>query len=74
MTGERQQLLSQAMERAPPKSFLAALDALIKWIEGVESLLESEPVVVNVVDSMEDQLHQYRVSGVGFSHSIPLGG
>ena len=62
VSGERQQLLSKAMERAPPKSFLAALDALVTWIEGVESLLLSEPVVNNTAEQMEDQLHHYRVS------------
>ena len=60
--GERQQLLSKAMERAPPKSFLAALDALVTWIEGVESVLVAEPVVNNTVELMEEQLSHYRVS------------
>ena len=62
LLGARQQLLNQAMERAPPRSFLDALDALLRWIDGVESLLDSEPVVTNFSGNTEEQLHQYRVS------------
>ena len=50
------------MERAPPKSFLDAMEALLRWVEGVELLLQSEAFTVSDVDVMEDNLNQYRVS------------
>jgi len=58
--GERQKLLMKAMERAPPKSFLDAMQALVKWIEGVENLIESEPLLLNREEVMNEQLQQYR--------------
>ncbi len=61
VSGERQNKLTSAMERAPPKSFLDAFQALLKWIEGVELLIQSESFSVNSVDVMEDQLTHYRV-------------
>lgn len=59
--GERQQALSKALEKAPPKSYLDAMGALLKWIQDVEQLLESEPFFVNEPDIMEDQVAQFRV-------------
>ncbi len=59
--GERQQILSKALEKAPPKSYLDAMVALLKWIEGVEILLQLEPFLVNESSVMEEQLTQYRV-------------
>lgn len=55
--------MTKALEKAPPKSYLDAMAALLKWIEGVEMLLQSEPFLVSEIDVMEDQLEQYRVSG-----------
>ena len=60
-TGERQQALTGALEKAPPKSYLDAMGALLKWIEGVELLLQSEPFLVSEGAIMEEQLVQYRV-------------
>ena len=37
------------------------LQALLKWIEGVELLIESESFLVNSSDIMEEQLTQYKV-------------
>ena len=38
------------------------LQALLKWIEGVELLIESESFLVNSSDIMEEQLTQYKVA------------
>ena len=38
------------------------LQALLKWIEGVELLIESESFLVNSSDIMEEQLTQYKVT------------
>ena len=64
---ERQEALNSALEKAPPKSYLDAMAALFKWIEGVEILLESEPFYVNKPDIMEEQLAQFRVSNIRIS-------
>ena len=59
--GSRQKQLNKALERAPPKSFLDAMEALQGWIEGVELLLDSEPFVVNNMQILNDNLVQYKV-------------
>ncbi len=50
------------MERAPPKSFLDAMEALLRWVEGVELLLQSEAFTVSDVEVMEDNANQYKVN------------
>ena len=54
-------MLGKALEKAPPKSYLDAMAALMKWIEGVELLLESETDQANYLHVMEEQVSQYQV-------------
>ena len=63
-TGERHAVLAKALEKAPPKSYLDAMAALMKWIEGVELLLESEVDQANYLHVMEEQVSQYQVNNV----------
>ena len=57
----RQRLLMKALEGAPPKSYLEALSSFIKWMEGVENLLESEPLKFNSIKVMSENLEPYKV-------------
>ena len=61
VTGVYQDKLCKALEKAPPKTYLEAMAALLKWIEGVEMLLESEPFQVTDTGTMEEQGLHYRV-------------
>ena len=61
VTGVYQDKLCKALEKAPPKTYLEAMAALLKWIEGVELLLESEPFQVTDTGTMEEQGLHYRV-------------
>ena len=38
------------------------MEALQKWITGVEMLLDSEPFHVTDIEILEEQLNQYQVS------------
>ncbi|KAK2181696.1 hypothetical protein NP493_384g04000 [Ridgeia piscesae] len=58
--GTWQEKLCRALEKAPPKTYLEAMAALLKWIEGVELLLQSEPFQVTDSATMEEQVLQYR--------------
>ena len=65
VAGTWQEKLCRALEKAPPKTYLEAMAALLKWIEGVELLLQSEPFQVTDSPTMEEQVLQYRVGAVG---------
>ncbi|KAK6187729.1 hypothetical protein SNE40_005688 [Patella caerulea] len=58
--GIRQKKLQEAMQKVPPKSYLDAMQALLKWICDMENILKSEKVKVTDVESMEKQLSQYK--------------
>ena len=64
VSGTWQEKLCRALEKAPPKTYLEAMAALLKWIEGVELLLQSEPFQVTDSATMEEQVLQYRVGAV----------
>ena len=55
-------MLSEALDRAPPRSYLEAMNALSHWIEGVENLLDVEPFRVTELKGLEEQYTQFRVS------------
>ncbi|KAK3089530.1 hypothetical protein FSP39_004327 [Pinctada imbricata] len=57
---KRQQDLVEALEKAPPKTYLEAMGALMKWISDMERVLDTEEFVVVGCDVMEEQLTQYR--------------
>ncbi|XP_025099293.1 dystrophin-like isoform X3 [Pomacea canaliculata] len=58
--GERQALLIEALEKAPPKSYLEAVAILRKWLSDMESAVGSEKLHVASVSSMENQLKMYK--------------
>ena len=60
--GKRQRLLAEVLEKVPPKSYIEAVAATLKWINDMESVLLTEKYMVCDVDTMEEQLQQYRVS------------
>ncbi len=43
------------------QTFFLSLQALLKWIEGVELLFESESFLVNNAEVTQEQLTQYKV-------------
>ncbi|XP_078330229.1 dystrophin-like isoform X4 [Crassostrea virginica] len=57
---KRQQELTNAQDKAPPKSYLEAMEALLKWITHMESLLASETFQVSESEVMEEQLKQFK--------------
>nr|CAD7448133.1 unnamed protein product [Timema bartmani] len=57
---ERQTELSSVMDRTPPKKYLEAMEALMKWVHSVEGLLLSEHAVVSDADTMKDQLQKFQ--------------
>ena len=59
---KRQQEMTNAQDKAPPKSYLEAMEALLKWITHMESLLASETFQVSESEVMEEQLKQFKVS------------
>ncbi|XP_061169275.1 dystrophin-like isoform X1 [Saccostrea echinata] len=58
---KRQQELMNAQDKAPPRSYLEAMEALLKWITHMESVLASERFQVTECEVMEEQLKQYRI-------------
>lgn len=59
--GERQSDLSRAADKTPPRKYLEAMEALLKWINHVEEVLLSEEFLITDVDILEDQLQKYKV-------------
>ncbi|KAL5009782.1 hypothetical protein ScPMuIL_012087 [Solemya velum] len=57
---ERQHLLTEALNKAPPRAYLDAMDALLKWISHIENVLQSEKFQVRSLKVLEEQLQQYR--------------
>ncbi|KAJ8315396.1 hypothetical protein KUTeg_007546 [Tegillarca granosa] len=57
---KRQQLLSEALEKAPPRRYLDAMVALLQWISDMEVVLETEKFAITDIDIMEKQLQQYK--------------
>lgn len=58
---ERQTELSNAIDKSPPKKYLEAMEALMKWVHNVEGLLLSEHAVVAEMAVMKDQLKKFKV-------------
>ncbi|XP_049782226.1 dystrophin, isoforms A/C/F/G/H-like, partial [Schistocerca cancellata] len=57
---EKQTELTSAIDRTPPKKYLEAKEALMKWVHNVEGVLLSEHAVVSDITTMEDQLQKFR--------------
>ncbi|XP_064628408.1 dystrophin-like isoform X4 [Lineus longissimus] len=57
--GERQQAILNAQDQSPPKAFLDAMQAFLKWLEDIEAFLESERFCVNELDILEDHYQHY---------------
>ncbi|KAL3882693.1 hypothetical protein ACJMK2_029006, partial [Sinanodonta woodiana] len=58
--GERQRQLTEALEKAPPKAYLEAIDALLTWINNNEQVLQSESFQVTETSLMEKQRSQFK--------------
>lgn len=54
-------MLAEAMERAPSKSYMAAIGALSKWVSDMEAILQTEKISLASLETMEEQQLQYRV-------------
>ncbi|ESO83438.1 hypothetical protein LOTGIDRAFT_169302 [Lottia gigantea] len=52
--------LEKYMEKTPPKSYVDAMQALLKWICDMENILKGEKVKITDVESTEKQLAQYK--------------
>ena len=77
ITGERQKKLSEALDKAPPKAYLEAMAALLKWLQNNKDVLKSEKYEVKELAVMEKQYRQFKVGSVclfcGFtSHSTAM--
>ena len=60
--GERQALLLEALEKAPPRSYLEAMAVLLKWLGDIEFVLQSEKVQTGSLRVMNHKLEIYKVS------------
>ena len=60
-SGERQRKLSEALDKAPPKAYLEAMAALLKWLQNNKDLLKSEKYEVKELPVMEKQQKQFKV-------------
>lgn len=60
--GERQKQLSEAMDRVPPKAYMEAMEALLRWLQNNEDLLASEKFTVNELPVLEKQLKHFKVT------------
>ncbi|XP_041352153.1 dystrophin-like isoform X2 [Gigantopelta aegis] len=58
--GERNRLLMEALDKAPSKSYLEAMSAIIHWLTDMEAVLQTEKITMTTVETMEEQLQQYR--------------
>ena len=63
---EREKMLNQSLESAPPKQYLDAMKALTEWLEKVQEVLKSEEFFMAELDDMEEQLQEYKVRGCKF--------
>ena len=64
ITGERQKKLSEALDKAPPKAYLEAMAALLKWLQNNKDVLKSEKYEVKELAVMEKQYRQFKVCSV----------
>ncbi|XP_053396069.1 dystrophin-like isoform X7 [Mercenaria mercenaria] len=60
---ERQKKLTEALERAPPKAYLEAREALLRWLHNNEEVLVSEKFCIKDLPIMEKQLKQFKTLG-----------
>lgn len=60
--GGREELLVKALEAAPPRTYLDALGALLKWISDMEDILNTENIRLDGMESLEKQFQQYKVN------------
>ncbi|XP_076445085.1 dystrophin-like isoform X2 [Babylonia areolata] len=58
--GERQTLLMEALEKAPPRSYLEAVAVLMKWLTDIEHILQTERVALGTVQAMDRKLDIYK--------------
>ena len=64
ITGERQKKLSEALDKAPPKAYLEAMAALLKWLQNNKDVLKSEKYEVKELAVMEKQYRQFKVGSL----------
>lgn len=65
-SGEKQRKLAEALDRIPPKAYLEAMEALLRWLHNNETLLISEKFCVKELTVLEEQLKQFNVTIVDF--------
>ena len=58
----RQRVLSEALERAPSKSFLDAMYALNAWMEQVEALQQAHAFHVDAEAVLRQQIAKFKVT------------
>jgi len=52
--------LTQQLIQSPPKKYLDATDALVRWLSEVEDVL-SEKVYISDINTMEKKISLYKV-------------
>ena len=55
-------MLLEALEKAPPRSYLEAMAVLLKWLGDIEYVLQSEKVQTGSLRVMNHKLEIYKVS------------
>ncbi|KAL8560189.1 hypothetical protein ACOMHN_021683 [Nucella lapillus] len=58
--GDRRRLLVEALEKAPPRSFLEAVAVLLKWLEDMEGVLQAQRIPVGSLRTMHCKLDIYK--------------
>ena len=64
--GDRHALLVDALERVPPRSYLEAVAVLLKWLQDIDTVLQSEKTVLGSLSTMNSKLDMYKVSEISY--------
>ncbi|CAL1537370.1 unnamed protein product [Lymnaea stagnalis] len=57
---QRQKQLIEALDRAPPRTYLEAMTVFKKWVQDIDKAIKAEKVQVGNISSMTSQLEMYK--------------
>ncbi|GAB6025091.1 hypothetical protein CHUAL_010524 [Chamberlinius hualienensis] len=69
----RQTALSKAVDKLPPRKYLEAVEALMKWISDLDTALQTEEFLIAETEALEDQLQKYKeIQGAAREQEVNL--
>ncbi|XP_076466610.1 dystrophin-like isoform X3 [Babylonia areolata] len=57
---DRQTVLTEELEKAPPRSYLEAMAVLLKWLSDIELILQGEKVHLGSLSTLHTKLDMYK--------------